>query len=108
MLHMLWRVPVSALESLWYAFECTCVSFGESLVGFGLYLCQLWRVFGISVAEVRFRTASENRIGQNRTVKFGSVQFRFCWFWRKFGSQFWHLGIQPEPVQDRFEPNLCR
>ena len=39
---MLWSVPVSALESLWYALECTleslwyalectCVSFGESL-----------------------------------------------------------------------------
>src|SRR5277367_4539398 len=47
MLHMLWRVPVSALESLWYALECTCVSFGESLVCFGEYLCQLWRVFGM-------------------------------------------------------------
>jgi len=59
-----------------------------------------------SVAEVQFGTASENQNQSNRTAKFGSVRFWFCWFWDLFGSRFWVLAVQPEPVRTRFEPNF--
>jgi len=59
-----------------------------------------------SVAEVQFRTALENWNWSNQMAKFSSVRFWFCWFWDLFGSQFWDLAVQPEPVRTRFEPNF--
>ena len=58
----------------------------------------------LSVAEVLFRTAPENRNRQNRTVKFGSVLFspNNSWSCSVLGSDIW------EDIQNRVQTGSNR